>query len=158
MGLCCDSPDYVLTKGKGLFWDRVQVQFSFQTSYELFLTFLSWLKKKILSSLTHRVEGERVVIFFPYCFPRSFSLPSSWTHPAPLKYHIIYPTSLSPNCLLASRPFLILWWFYISLFLSLPFLSSPLSLSHTHALTRWWFHYTDDHSSTLESYSSLLLQ
>lgn len=49
-----------------------------------------------------------------------------------VSYHI--PNNLSPNCLLASRPFLILWWFYISLFL--PFLSSPLSFTYicTHTM------------------------
>ena len=102
------------------------------------LSYPSLKKKKILSFLIDRAGGKRVVIFFPYCFPRSFSLPSSWTPPAPLKYHIIYPTSLSPNCLRTSRPFLILWQFYISLFfsLSLPFLSSPLSFTHicTHTM------------------------
>ena len=119
------------------------------------------LKKKILSFLTDRVGGERVVIFFPYCFPRSFSLPSSWTPPAPLKYHIIYPTSLSPNCLRTSRPFLILWRFYISSFsLSLFPFFLPLSLLHTyaHTLDGDFIIYIDDHSRTLESYSSLLLQ
>ena len=126
MGLCCDSESSGSIQFSDLLWNV------YLYSY-IFLSYPSKKKKKILSFLTDRAEGERVVIFFPYCFPRSFSFPSSWTPPAPLKYHIIHSTSFSPNCLQISRPFLILWWFCISLFLSLPFLSSPLSLSqHMH--------------------------
>lgn len=149
-GLCCDSESSGSTQFSDLLWNV------YLYSY-IFLSYPS-KKKKILSFLTDRAEGERLVIFFPYCFPRSFSFPSSWTPPAPLKYHIIHSTSFSPNCLQTSRPFLILWRFRISLFLSLPFLSSPLSFTtYVHTHDGDFIIYTDDHSSTWESYSSHLL-